>query len=226
MTQSIEPRSDQMNAEDLLAGPRTFTITEVREGSSAEQPVSVFLAEFPRDRPFKPCKTVRRLMVVGWGLDSSAHVGKRMTLYRDPDVKFAGENVGGIRVSHMSGIGPKQLTISLAVTKGRRGKYVVDPLPDVPVPDLAARLGQALDAWAKVGITEQQLEGWTGEARAQWGEATLERMSGLWQTLVRREVKLAEVFPVRPGAAPAGELSDEEQAEVYEREQEARQANG
>jgi hypothetical protein len=63
LTDSIAPRSDQMNAEDLLTGPRTFTVTEVRKGSSAEQPVSIYLAEFPSDRPFKPSKTVRRILV-------------------------------------------------------------------------------------------------------------------------------------------------------------------
>jgi hypothetical protein len=32
MTESIAPKSDQLNAEDLLSGPRTFTIKEVRKG--------------------------------------------------------------------------------------------------------------------------------------------------------------------------------------------------
>ena len=54
MTQSIAPKSDQLNAEDLLTGPRTFTITEVVEGN-AEQPVNVHLAEMP-GRPWRPSK--------------------------------------------------------------------------------------------------------------------------------------------------------------------------
>jgi hypothetical protein len=65
MTDTIVPKSDQLNAEDLLTGPRTFTITEVRKGS-AEQPVDIHLAEFP-GRPFKPSKTVRRILVSAWG---------------------------------------------------------------------------------------------------------------------------------------------------------------
>ena len=143
LTDSIAPSSDQMNAEDLLSGPRTFTITEVRAGSSAEQPVSVYLAEFPHDRPFKPSKTVRRIMVAAWGKDSSAYVGKRLTLYRDPAVKFGGQDVGGIRVSHMSGIG-KRMSVALTVARGKRAPYVIEPLPDEPAPTLA-------------GITREQL---------------------------------------------------------------------
>lgn len=148
LTDSIAPRSDQMNAEDLLSGPRTFTIAEVRAGSTAEQPVSVYLAEFPQDRPFKPSKTVRRIMVAAWGKESSAYVGKRLTLYRDPTVKFGGQDVGGIRVSHMSGIS-KKMSVALTVTRGKRAPYVVEPLPDDPQPTTVD------------GITREQLSALT-----------------------------------------------------------------
>jgi len=129
MTASIAPKSDQLNAEDLLSGPRTFTIEKVEQGT-AEQPVNVHLVEFP-GRPFKPSKTVRRLMVAAWGPDTATYPGKRMTLYRDPAVKFGGMDVGGIRVSHMSGL-TKRLTVALTVTRGKRAPYVVEPLPDAP----------------------------------------------------------------------------------------------
>ena len=131
MTDSIVPKSDQMNAEDLLTGPRTFTIAEVRKSGSGEQPVEVVLKEFPHDRPFKPSKTVRRIMVAAWGPDAANYKGRRMTLYRDPSVKWAGQDVGGIRVSHMSHI-DKRLTVALTVTRGKRAPYVVEPLGDAP----------------------------------------------------------------------------------------------
>jgi hypothetical protein len=129
LTESIAPKSDQLNAEDLLTGPRTFTISEVRKGS-AEQPVDVHLVEFP-GRPFKPSKTVRRIMVAAWGPDANTYAGRRMTLYRDPAVRFGGMDVGGIRVSHLSHI-DKALTIVLAVSKGKRAPYIVKPLEDAP----------------------------------------------------------------------------------------------
>jgi hypothetical protein len=131
LTDTIIPRSDQLNAEDLLTGPRTFTITEVRKGS-VEQPVDIHLAEFP-GRPFKPSKTVRRILVSAWGPDASTYAGRRMTLYRDPAVKFGGMDVGGIRVSHLSHIA-KPLTLVLAVSKGKRAPYVIQPLADAPAP--------------------------------------------------------------------------------------------
>ena len=131
MTDSIIPKSDQLNAEDLLTGPRTFTIAEVKRGT-AEQPVDVHLVEFP-GRPFKPSKTVRRIMVSAWGADAAAYAGRRMTLYRDPAVRFGGMDVGGIRVSHMSDLA-KPLTVVLAVSKGKRAPYVVKPLPAEAAP--------------------------------------------------------------------------------------------
>jgi len=151
MTDSIAPRSDQMNAEDMLAGPRTFTITDVRVGKTDEQPVSVFVAEHPQ--PFKPSKTVRRIMVFAWGPDSQAYIGKRMTLYRDPAVKFGGQDVGGIRVSHMSGI-TRRLEVQLAVTRGKRAPYVVEPLTG-PAPSPMDALVFAFNTAGITGKTER-----------------------------------------------------------------------
>jgi hypothetical protein len=157
MTKSIEPRSDQMNAEDLLSGPRTFTITDVREGGSAEQRVKVFLAEFPQNRPWLPNVTMCRLMVLGWGPESDVWHGKRVTLYRDPDVRFGKDQPGGIRISHMSGIS-RPLTANLTVTKGRRGPYRVEPLtddaPPAKVPGPMDQLVWAMNA-AKIPTDER-----------------------------------------------------------------------
>src|SRR5699024_6986628 len=91
LTESIAPKSDQINAEDLLSGPRTFTIEKVTAGS-AEQPVNVHLREFP-GRPYRPSKSMRRVMVAAWGSDASAYTGRRITLYRDPEVTFGKDKV-------------------------------------------------------------------------------------------------------------------------------------
>jgi hypothetical protein len=135
LTDTIIPKSDQLNAEDLLTGPRTFTVAEVKKGT-AEQPVDIHLVEFP-GRPFKPSKTVRRILVSAWGAEANTYAGRRMTLYRDPAVKFGGMDVGGIRVSHLSHI-DKPLTVVLAVSKGKRAPYVIKPLADAPTPAQAA----------------------------------------------------------------------------------------
>lgn len=127
LTASIVPRSDQLNSDDLIAGPVTVTITEVRAGNP-EQPVEVHLAEFP-GRPYKPSKSMRRVMVQAWGAEASAYTGRRLVLFRNPAITFGREVVGGIEISHMSNL-PKRLTVSLMVTRGKRKPFSVDPLPD------------------------------------------------------------------------------------------------
>ena len=126
LTETIQAKSDQINADDLIAGPRVVTVTEVRRGST-EQPVEIVTAEFGSGRPFKPSKTVRRILVHAWGKEASAYIGRRMMLYRDPDIKFGGQLVGGIRVSALSHI-EKPMSVALTVTRGKRAPYVVEPL--------------------------------------------------------------------------------------------------
>lgn len=127
MTASIIPKSDQLNADDLMTGPVTVTIDKVSAGS-AEQPVDVFLVEFP-GRAFRPSKSMRRVMVAAWGAETSVYTGKRMTLYREPTIRFGRDEVGGIRISHLSGI-DKPLKIALTVTRGKREPFTVQPLLD------------------------------------------------------------------------------------------------
>src|SRR5699024_7265310 len=103
ITETLAPRSDQINADDLVAAPRTGTVTEVRRGST-EQPVEVVTQEFGPGRPYKPGKSMRRVLAKVWGTEASAWVGGRLTLYCDPDITFGREKVGGIRISHMSGL--------------------------------------------------------------------------------------------------------------------------
>lgn len=132
LTDTVIPKSDQINADDLVTGPRTFTITEVRKTGNAEQPVAVYLAEFPKGRPFKPSKSMLRVMIAAWGKDAAAYAGQRLTLYRDAEVTFGPDKVGGIRISHMTGI-DRRLIVPLTVTRGKRKPYLVEPLPaDAP----------------------------------------------------------------------------------------------
>lgn len=128
LTESIAPKSDQLNADDLMAGPVTVTISEVVKGS-AEQPVDVRLVEYP-GRAYRPSKSMRRVMVSAWGKDASAYAGRRLTLYRNPDITFGREKVGGIEISHLSNI-TKPLTVALTATRGKRRSFKVEPLPEV-----------------------------------------------------------------------------------------------
>jgi hypothetical protein len=140
LTSTIVPKSDQLNSDDLIAGPRTFTVTEVRVKSTPEQPVDIHLAESP-GKPFRPSKTVLRILVTAWGKEGDEYVGRRMTLYRDPEVKWAGQEVGGIRVSALSHI-TKQLKLALTETRGKKVPHIVKPLVDAVAAPAPARTRQ------------------------------------------------------------------------------------
>lgn len=146
LSETLAPNSEQVNAEDLLAGPVIVTITGVERGNK-EQPVFIHLAEFP-NRTYRPGKTMRRLMVAVWGPDSKTYVGRSMQLYCDPTVKFGPQTVGGIRISHMSGIdGPREA--NLTVSRGKRAPFIVQPLTT------------AADAagWLNAAMTLPELQG-------------------------------------------------------------------
>ena len=127
LSSSIIPKSDQMNADDLIAGPITIRISKVSaDTGSAEQPILVHY-EGDNGKPYKPCKSMRRVMVAIWGADGAQFTGRAMTLYRDPSVKWGGLEVGGIRISHMSDM-DAPVTMALTATKQSRKPYTVKPL--------------------------------------------------------------------------------------------------
>lgn len=146
LSKTIIAKSDQLNADDLLGGPITITIEDVKQGN-ADQPIAVFYKGC-NGKPWYPCKSMRRVLVAIWGNDGKTYAGKSCTLYRDPEVKFGGIKVGGIRVSHMSNI-DENVALGLQVTRGSKKLYTVKPLrtekPQPPA-DLQERSQRAIAA--------------------------------------------------------------------------------
>jgi hypothetical protein len=126
ISDTLAPNSDQLDAVDLLGGARVFTIERVSKGN-AEQPVQIYLAEF--ERPWRPGKSMRRVLVACWGPNASSYVGRRVELFCDPDVIFGGQAVGGTRVRRLSHI-EKPTKIPLLISRGKSAVYTVEPLPD------------------------------------------------------------------------------------------------
>lgn len=126
ISETLAPNSDQLDAVDLLGGPRTFTITQVTRGN-AEQPVNIHLAEFPR--VWRPGKSMRRVLASAWGTDATVYVGRRVTLYCDESVKFGGKAVGGTRIKALSHIDQPK-TVPLLVSRGQSAMFTVQPIKE------------------------------------------------------------------------------------------------
>ena len=71
---------------------------------------------------------------MAWGDKGKDWVGKRMTLYNDPTVKWAGVEVGGIRISHLSDLGSPEKSFQLTVTRGKKRPHTVKQLDSTPYP--------------------------------------------------------------------------------------------
>lgn len=157
---TIIPKSDQLNADDFIGGSITIKVTQVIKTGAKDQPVAIHY-EGDDGKPFKPCKSMRRLLVDVWGPQGSDYIGRAMTLYRDPDVTFGSDKVGGVRISHVSHItAPK--TIALTVTRAKRKAYTVNPIKDAPqsAPQVdAAKLEQVARDVATMG---------TGALKTHW----------------------------------------------------------
>jgi len=165
LSATIEADSTQVNADDLVE-PRVVTITGVSKGT-ADQPVNIELAEFP-GRAYRPCKSMRRVMVFAWGADASAYIGRRMEIYNDRSVKWGGQAVGGIRIKALSHI-EKRLTLALTETRGKRSPFVVEPLKDAPPPaPKGPTAASIIGGFDSLGVTVEQLEAKITRPHDQW----------------------------------------------------------
>ena len=164
ISQTTAPKSDQQNFDDYAVGPRTVTVSEVTKGS-VEQPVDIGLVEFP-GRPYKPSKSMRRVLVKAWGRESDTYPGRRMTLFGDPTVKFGGQVVGGIKISHLSHI-DTPMTLSLTTTKGKRAPFTVEPLTEAAPTPTANPNAELL---AEIGALADKTPGGRKSVAADWAE--------------------------------------------------------
>lgn len=205
LSQTIAPKSDQMNADDLIAGPRTIRISRVSVDVGGEQPVALNF-EGDNGKPFRPCKSMRRVLVALWGADGSAYAGRSMTLYRDETVQFGGLAVGGIRISHMSDIDAEKTLVLTATKKSRKPftvrRLVVEPaaepreiyksdltLTSVPAPQFARFVRRAI---ASIHDAET-LNEWHKRMATKFQSA--EEAADAEEQVVERRLAIAEAQP-------------------------------
>jgi hypothetical protein len=171
LSATIAPKSDQLDAVDLLGGPRTFTIERISKNND-EQPINIHLAEFPR--PWRPGLSMRRVLVACWGKDAATYVGRRVTLYCDNDVEFGGAAVGGTRIAALSHL-DKPKPVPLLIKRGRSAIFVVQPLADAPKP-------------AANGVSEKELDD-LGDGLIRLGIKGGPAMLAQVNQIIEREIK-------------------------------------
>ena len=205
MAQFTEAKSDQLNADDLIGVSKTITITKVT-GKDGDQPISIYY-EGDNGKPFKPCKTIRRVLMGVWGRYANDYIGRSMTLYRDDNVTFGGLEVGGIRISHMTNI-DKETIIVVNKSKGKKVGMKILPLVEQSAPK-ALTIDDARAAIASSASLDDLKKAWSAKAMAPFRDE-------LQEALDARKAQLSFASEVTEAELPS--ISDWgyrlEQAEV------------
>jgi len=166
ITETLAAKSDQLNADDLIGRTMTIRVIRVTGSGDKDQPLNVYY-DGDNGKPYKPGKSMRRVLGQIWGKESDQWIGKSMTIYRDPEIMFGKLKVGGIRISHMEGLSEER-TLALTATKGAKRAFIVKPLrveqqrQVEPMPDaIAAAIKAATGQPALVTIRgENEKEAW------------------------------------------------------------------
>lgn len=168
MNAVIVPKSDQLNADTLIGGPRVIRITDVAISPGTEQPVTIRF-EGDDGKPWKPCKSMSRVLVHAWGPDAKQYVGRYAELFLDPTVKWGGMAVGGVRISRLSHI-ERDLVLALTATKGKKAMHTVKPLVIEPQKEEAPAIERARAAIENAPDLDTLKRVWASKAMAPFRE--------------------------------------------------------
>lgn len=131
MSDTIVTKSNQLNTDDFLAGDMVIKITKVVDAPGEDQKCHIFY-EGDKGKPWKPCLTMQKLLMAGWGdIDFKEYEGRLVGLYVDKEVTFGKDTPGGIRVKAMSDL-KESFDIRLVSTRGRKKLYRVSMLDAAP----------------------------------------------------------------------------------------------
>ena len=119
---TTKAKSDQLNKLDLMCGPLTILITGAEVIGTGDDIKGVIHFKGDNGKPYKPSKTMARIMSWKWGDDESKFIGESMTLFRNPDTRFGKKTTGGIEISHMTGMSDDDRFL---VSGGQRGMVSV-----------------------------------------------------------------------------------------------------
>lgn len=123
VSQAMQAKSDQLNYDDIGSNTIVIKINRVVV-TCTDQPVSIFY-DGCNNKPYKPSKGMIRLISEAWGVESDCWVGKSIGLYGDSTVKWAGKEIGGIRINGFSDIALGGISAFVALSRGKRRKVTV-----------------------------------------------------------------------------------------------------
>ena len=150
LREAAAPKSDQLNADDLIGGiEKAIKITRVHDSGGSDQRVSIFF-EGDNSKPWKPCKSMIRVLLNCWGDNAEMYIGRVILLIRDNSVTWGGAEVGGIRIKALSHI-KDRMRFKLTKTRNNKVPYTVDKLDIAEKPTASPELIQKCKDAARKG---------------------------------------------------------------------------
>ena len=153
----IEVRSDQINADDIIPGKPIDVVLTGEIRTTTVNGVWQLEIETINSKLYRPSKGMATVLVRVLGEDELNWRGRVVRLFKDETVKFGGEKVGGVRISHVSGI--KEVSGGHSMTFMSRGrakkKFVVEEIYNLTAESFRKRMCEAVSVEELDGVASE-----------------------------------------------------------------------
>lgn len=152
----VKIKSDRLNYEDFIMGPQDFTIARLGKKIDQGTPRLLMFFEGREETPYWASKGMLKCLSnpEGWGeSEFSEWIGRKVRLFGEPTVVYAGKEIGGIQISHISHI-KEAYSTKITLRRGVRIDYVIEPLLQAAYPVEQFRTN--LPAW-RAAIADNKL---------------------------------------------------------------------
>jgi len=126
LQQALAPKSDQLNADDLIAANITIVIAKVSINLGSEQKIIINYYN-DNGKPWKPSKGMGRVLTEILGGDPDKWVGETVELFRNKEIRFGKEKCGGIQIAGMSAV-RNVTTLLITTSKGKKSSITINPI--------------------------------------------------------------------------------------------------
>lgn len=176
--EAMQAKSDQLNAQDIIGYEPVLLITKVIV-TKGDQPVSIYY-HGDNNRPWKPSKGMLRGLSAGWGPETDNWIGQSVRVYNEPTVKWAGKEVGGIRIREMSGIKERGIKFMLRESRQKVVEFAIGfftpPVKQYPDASFKKNLSTMVDKMTSGEMTFQQV---VAHCQNTGGDLTAEQLKQL-----------------------------------------------
>lgn len=126
LQQALAPKSDQLNADDLIAANKIIVISGVNINLGSEQKIIInYYGD--NGKPWKPSKGMGRVLTELLGGDPDKWVGETVELFRNKEIRFGKEKCGGIQIAGMSAV-RNVTTLLITTAKGKKSSITINPI--------------------------------------------------------------------------------------------------